>query len=179
MRYGSASRRTSRGWGPAVRGEHMMNIGDVTGIGWRADAARRDGVVHARVLAALSTSLYVDAAGEVLWIGEREATPHARAIHGRGLARRGRRGESGGGATHPPDRRGIARRFTRRRGLGGPARPRGGPGARRRAGRARGGAAAHAPRPLLRLGSPRGLRRRRARLTAPDVHQVRATGGRP
>ena len=59
----------------------MMNIGDVTGIGWRADAARRDGVVHARVLAALSTSLYVDAAGEVLWIGEREATAHARAIH--------------------------------------------------------------------------------------------------
>jgi len=58
-----------------------MPIGDVTGIGWRADAARRDGVVHARVLAALSASLYVDAAGEVLWIGEREATPHARAIH--------------------------------------------------------------------------------------------------
>src|SRR5207253_489801 len=58
-----------------------MPIGDVTAIGWRADAARRDGVVHARVLAALSTSLYVDAAGEVLWIGEREATPHARAIH--------------------------------------------------------------------------------------------------
>jgi uncharacterized protein DUF2877 len=58
-----------------------MPIGDVTGIGWRADAARRDGVIHARVLAALSASLYVDAAGEVLWIGEREATPHARAIH--------------------------------------------------------------------------------------------------
>ncbi len=58
-----------------------MPFGDVTGIGWRADAARRDGVVHARVLAALSASLYVDAAGEVLWIGEREATPHARAIH--------------------------------------------------------------------------------------------------
>ena len=58
-----------------------MPLGNVTGIGWRADAARRDGVVHARVLAALSTSLYVDAAGEVLWIGEREATPHARAIH--------------------------------------------------------------------------------------------------
>src|SRR6266850_312774 len=58
-----------------------MPLGNVTGIGWRADAARRDGVVHARVLAALSASLYVDAAGEVLWIGEREATPHARAIH--------------------------------------------------------------------------------------------------
>src|SRR5258707_8740652 len=58
-----------------------MPFGNVTGIGWRADAARRDGVVHARVLAALSASLYVDAAGEVLWIGEREATPHARAIH--------------------------------------------------------------------------------------------------
>src|SRR5256885_9397080 len=61
--------------------ECAMTIGDVTGIGWRANAARRDGVVHARVLAALSASLYVDAAGEVLWIGEREATPHARAIH--------------------------------------------------------------------------------------------------
>src|SRR3989442_13188418 len=58
-----------------------MRIGNVTGIGWRADAARRDGLVHARVLAALSTSLYVDAVGEVLWIGGREATPHARAIH--------------------------------------------------------------------------------------------------
>src|SRR5260370_30084401 len=58
-----------------------MPLGNVTGIGWRADAARRDGVVHARVLAALSASLYVEAAGEVLWIGEREATPHARAIH--------------------------------------------------------------------------------------------------
>src|SRR5256885_14400333 len=58
-----------------------MPLGNVTGIGWRADAARRDGVVHSRVLAALSASLYVDAAGEVLWIGEREATPHARAIH--------------------------------------------------------------------------------------------------
>ena len=55
-----------------------MPLGNVTGIGWRADAARRDGVVHARVLAALSASLYVDAAGEVLWIGEREATAHAR-----------------------------------------------------------------------------------------------------
>src|SRR6267143_638287 len=51
-----------------------MLIGDVTGIGWRADAARRDGVVHARVLAALSASLYVDAAGNVLWIGDRAAT---------------------------------------------------------------------------------------------------------
>src|SRR2546423_5371827 len=58
-----------------------MPLGNVTGIGWRADAARRDGVVHARVLAALSASLYVDAAGEVLWIGGREATAHARAIH--------------------------------------------------------------------------------------------------
>src|SRR5437762_7913726 len=58
-----------------------MPLGNVTGIGWRADAARRDGVVHARVLAALSASLYVEAGGEVLWIGEREATAHARAIH--------------------------------------------------------------------------------------------------
>src|SRR6266850_2376667 len=41
-----------------------MPLGNVTGIGWRADAARRDGVVHARVLATLSASLYVDGAGD-------------------------------------------------------------------------------------------------------------------
>jgi hypothetical protein len=251
-----------------------MPLGDVTGIGWRADAARRDGVVHARVLAALSASLYVDAAGEVLWIGAREATPHARAIHvaampegsevgtrvsvavpggliawrpadgpataeaatalRRGAARLAARAstlgpprgfggwlagaplafplQAAGGradtlaracaADDPPRAAEAATallglgpgmtpagddfvggaffaRSARRRGLGGPARPRGGAGARRRIGRGRGGAAAHEPRPLLGLGSPRGLRRRRARLTAPDVHRVRAPGGRP
>src|SRR5437868_4654956 len=85
-----------------------MPLGNVTGIGWRADAARRDGVVHARVLAALSASLYVDAAGEVLWIGGREATAHARAIHvaampeGCGAGGRVRVSVPGGLAAWPP-----------------------------------------------------------------------------
>src|SRR3989442_6403801 len=60
----------------------MMNIvREITGIGWRADAALRGGNGEARVLAVLSTSIYVDAGGEVLWVGARDATPHARAIH--------------------------------------------------------------------------------------------------
>src|SRR5258707_550819 len=153
-----------------------MPFGDVTGIGWRAEAARRDGVVHARVLAALSASLYVDAAGEVLWIGEREATPHARAIHvaampeGCEVGTRVSVAVPGGlVAWRPADgpataeaARALLRRAAR---LGGPARPRSSAGARPRIGHGRGGAAAHAPRPLLGLGSPRGLRRRRARLT--------------
>src|SRR3989442_1863708 len=68
--------------GPAVRGEPMMNIvREITGIGWRADAALRGGHAEARVLAVLSTSIYVDAGGEVLWVGARDATPHPRAIH--------------------------------------------------------------------------------------------------
>ena len=60
----------------------MMNIiREIIGIGWRADAALRGGHAEARVLAVLSTSIYVDAGGEVLWVGARDATPHARAIH--------------------------------------------------------------------------------------------------
>src|SRR5207247_2370326 len=58
-----------------------MRIREITGIGWRADAALRGGHGEARVLAVLSTSIYVDAGGEVLWVGARDATPHARAIH--------------------------------------------------------------------------------------------------
>ncbi|HZF07020.1 MAG TPA: DUF2877 domain-containing protein [Patescibacteria group bacterium] len=58
-----------------------VRIGNVTGIGWRADVALRGGNGEARVLAALSTSIYVEAGGEVLWVGSRDATPHARAIH--------------------------------------------------------------------------------------------------
>src|SRR5260370_379121 len=50
-----------------------MPLGNVTGIGWRADAARRDRVVHARRLAAPSASLDLEAAGSVLLIGEAEA----------------------------------------------------------------------------------------------------------
>src|SRR3989442_10626826 len=58
-----------------------MRIREITGIGWRADAALRGGHAEARVLAVLSTSIYVDAGGEVLWVGASDATPHARAIH--------------------------------------------------------------------------------------------------
>src|SRR5207247_1635834 len=56
-----------------------MRIREIIGIGWRADAALRGGHGEARVLAVLSTSIYVDAGGEVLWVGARDATPHARA----------------------------------------------------------------------------------------------------
>jgi hypothetical protein len=57
---------------PAVR---------ICAIGWRADAAVREGSGAARVLAALATSVYVDVGNEVLWIGLADATPHARAMH--------------------------------------------------------------------------------------------------
>lgn len=57
-----------------------MRITGVTGIGWRALAVLREAGGAARVLAPLSASIYIDAAGEVLWIGARDAAPHARAI---------------------------------------------------------------------------------------------------
>jgi Protein of unknown function (DUF2877) len=53
----------------------------ICALGWRAAAALGDDGAEARVLAALSASLYVDVAGEVLWIGGPDATPHARTIH--------------------------------------------------------------------------------------------------
>src|SRR5262244_2467913 len=53
----------------------------ICGVGWRADIALRDGSGDARVLAALSASIYVEAANELLWIGASDATPHARALH--------------------------------------------------------------------------------------------------
>src|SRR5438552_3921241 len=40
-----------------------MRIREITGIGWRADAALRGGHGEARVLAGLHTSIYVDAGG--------------------------------------------------------------------------------------------------------------------
>lgn len=57
-----------------------MLLDHVAAIGWRADAALRETGGEARVLAPLSASIYLEAAGEVLWVGERDATPHARAI---------------------------------------------------------------------------------------------------
>src|SRR5689334_21383235 len=57
-----------------------VRIGGVSAIGWRAHAALRAGGA-ARVLAVLSSSIYIDADGAVLWVGDRDATPHARAVH--------------------------------------------------------------------------------------------------
>jgi hypothetical protein len=53
----------------------------ICGVGWRANIALRDGGGDTRVLAALSSSIYVEAANELLWIGASDATPHARAVH--------------------------------------------------------------------------------------------------
>jgi hypothetical protein len=63
----------------------VETIERVRAIGWRADAALRAAGGEARVLAALAASVYVDVAGEVLWLGPRDATPHGRAIHVAGL----------------------------------------------------------------------------------------------
>jgi hypothetical protein len=52
----------------------------ICAIGWRAHAALGAGG-EARVLAALTTSTYIDVAGEVFWIGGTETPAHARAIH--------------------------------------------------------------------------------------------------
>ncbi|HEV8584108.1 MAG TPA: DUF2877 domain-containing protein [Methylomirabilota bacterium] len=56
-----------------------MLLGDVTAIGWRAHAALSRTGGDARVLAALAASTYLDAAGEVVWLGP-AATSHARAV---------------------------------------------------------------------------------------------------
>ena len=53
----------------------------ICGLGWRADAALRERAGDARVVAALSTSVYVDVGDDVLWIGAPDAAVHARAIH--------------------------------------------------------------------------------------------------
>jgi len=52
----------------------------ICAIGWRAETALRESGGEARVLAVLSTSVYVDVAGAVLWLGAADTTPHARAI---------------------------------------------------------------------------------------------------
>src|SRR5262249_54277169 len=53
----------------------------ICGLGWRADAAVRERAGDARVVAALSTSVYVDVGDELLWIGAPDAAAHGRAIH--------------------------------------------------------------------------------------------------
>lgn len=56
----------------------------VTDVGWKA---RRllDGAPTASVVAALSRSLYLEVAGEIVWLGPPGATLHARAIIASGL----------------------------------------------------------------------------------------------
>jgi hypothetical protein len=53
----------------------------ICALGWRADAALREREGEARVLAALSASVYVEVGDELLWIGAPDATLHARAVH--------------------------------------------------------------------------------------------------
>src|SRR5262249_33822302 len=53
----------------------------ICGLGWRAAAALRERAGDARVVAALSTSVYVDVGDELLWIGAPDAAAHGRAIH--------------------------------------------------------------------------------------------------
>jgi Protein of unknown function (DUF2877) len=53
----------------------------ICALGWRADVALRASAGEARVLAALSASVYVETGGELLWIGAPDATLHARVMH--------------------------------------------------------------------------------------------------
>jgi len=53
----------------------------ICALGWRADAALRESEGEARVLTALSTSVYVEVGDELLWIGAPDSTLHARAVH--------------------------------------------------------------------------------------------------
>jgi hypothetical protein len=53
----------------------------ICALGWRADVALRESDGEARVLAALSTSVYVEAGDELLWIGAPDGASHARAVH--------------------------------------------------------------------------------------------------
>jgi hypothetical protein len=53
----------------------------VTGIGWRANGVLRAAGGDTRVLAPLSASIYVEAGGEILWLGPDHGTVHGRAIH--------------------------------------------------------------------------------------------------
>jgi hypothetical protein len=55
-------------------------MGPVTAIGWRAHAALTTSGGVAKLIAPLSGSLYVEAAGELLWIGPPDAALHGRAI---------------------------------------------------------------------------------------------------
>jgi uncharacterized protein DUF2877 len=59
----------------------------VTALGWRAEAALRAGAGRARVVAALSRSLYAEAAGELVWVGDPGGPLHARAVLGLDLPR--------------------------------------------------------------------------------------------
>lgn len=56
-----------------------MGLGTVVAIGWRAAAALDHSAV-ARILAPMRSSIYVVAAGEILWLGGPGDTMHPRAI---------------------------------------------------------------------------------------------------
>ena len=54
----------------------------IRAIGWRADSAlRAGGDGRVRVIAPLAASVYVEARGEILWIGGPATVSHSRAIH--------------------------------------------------------------------------------------------------
>jgi hypothetical protein len=121
---------------PAVR---------ICAIGWRADVALRDGNGEARVLAALSASIYVHAAGEVLWIGAPDTTSHPRAIHVAPRDATRLTGLDTGGVLHLARARGLR-----------PWRPNDGPTTGAAAAALRRGAARLATR-VSALGTPRGF----------------------
>jgi len=52
----------------------------VTEAGWRARAALRRAGGEARVVAALSRSIWLEAAGDIVWLGEAGAPRHGRAL---------------------------------------------------------------------------------------------------
>jgi uncharacterized protein DUF2877 len=55
-------------------------LGPVTAIGWKAHTALRGAAGSATVLAPLSTSVYLRAAGEIVWLGPHGGPLHPRAI---------------------------------------------------------------------------------------------------
>jgi hypothetical protein len=57
-----------------------MGLGSVIGIGWRAAGILGEGGVDVRVLAALRTSIYMVADGEILWLGGPTDLMHGRAV---------------------------------------------------------------------------------------------------
>ena len=57
-----------------------MEIGNVVAIGWRAAEILGDAAADLRVFAPLTASIYMDAGGEMLWLGGPRDVMHPRAI---------------------------------------------------------------------------------------------------